>query len=808
METLLQDLRYGARILLKNRGFSAVAIAALALGIGANSAIFSVANALLLKPLPFENLDRLVAIRESLPDQGLKAKAVSPADFADWRDQSTVFQGLAAYRPKGATITGGGDPELAAACFVSADFFQAIETRAMAGRTPAPEEDQPGSGQVVVLGYGLWQRRFAADSGVLGTSMLIDGRATTIIGIMPPDYSFPYGAELWMPLAMSPRGMKQRDVRDLQVLAQLKPGVSASQAQAEMLAISKRLEQQYPQTNAGVAVQVIPLRDQQAAFMRPLVSVPAIMAGLLLLIACANVANMLYARATTRQKEIAIRSALGASRPRLVRQLLTEGLVLSILAGALGLMLATWAVDVIKASLPPGIARFMMGWKEINVDGRVLVFTLAAAFLTTLIFSLPPALQASRPDVNETLKDGGRSGATSRGRRARGVLVMLETALALVLLVGAGLIVKGFSRTLNLFEGADPGRILTMESPLPETKYDDDRKVAEFYGQVVKQMEALPEVQSVAVASNTPLNNRPNPSIEISIEGRPGLLPGERQPADLLVVSPNYFSTIGASMLRGRDFNESDGRNSTQVAIISEITARRYFTKEDPLGRRIKRAGSDAAPWLTIVGVASDVKQSWFDNEIRPQLYLPAPQSPQRLMAFLLRTRSDPMSVVPAARSQILSVDQEQPIDEVKTLARLFVDETSPLRFAAGLMLVFGAIALLLSAVGVYGVMSYSVAQRSHEIGIRMALGAKRSDVLRLIVGHGVRMAALGLAIGLPLALVLSKIMAGLLFGVVTFEPAVLLGFASLLALIAFASSYIPAHRAAGIDPMKALRRE
>jgi putative ABC transport system permease protein len=810
MNTLWQDLRYGARTLLKNPGFTLIAVVTLALGIGANSAIFSVANALVLKPLPFEHLDRLVAVRESLPNQGLKAIAVSPADFIDWRGQNTVFQDITAYRVKDTTITGTGEPELVRGSFVSADFFSALEMSAVKGRTLLPDEDQPGRDQVAVLGYGLWQRRFAGDANILGATITLNGRAATVVGTMPPDFDFPFGTEVWMPLALTPQQMNQRETRNLHVLAHLKSGVNVAQAQAEMLAIAKRIEQRYPLTNTGLSVHVIPLRDLQGEFTLPLLSVLIGMAGFLLLIACANVANLLFARATTRQKEIAIRAALGASRWRVMRQLMTESVLLSCLAGTMGLMLAVWAVDLIKASLPPDIARHMPGWKEIGIDGRVLVFTLGVAFLTTLIFSLAPALQASRFDLNETLKEGGRSsGASSRGGRARRFLVVSEMALALVLLVGAGLMVKGFWRILNVFQGADPDRILTLQTPLPESKYKDQQKVAEFYQQVIERMKALPDVQSVSAASNTPLNNSPNPSVELIIEGRPALRPGERQLADLMVVSTDYFTTIGARLLKGRAFSDSDGWEAPPVAIISELTARRYWPHEDPLGRRIKRSGSNAdAPWLTIVGIVSDVKQGWFDKDIRPQLYLPYGQTPRPKMTFLLRTSTDPMNLVASARAQIHAVDRDQPIDDIKTLARLFVDEMSPFRFAVVLMLVFGALALVLAAVGVYGVMSYSVEQRTHEIGIRIALGAEARDVLRLIVGQGIKTATLGLAIGLPLALALSRMMASVLFGVVALEYAILIGFVLLLAAVAFLSSFIPARRATKVDPMVALRCE
>jgi putative ABC transport system permease protein len=809
MQNLLQDLRYGFRTLLKNRSFTVIAVLALSLGIGANSAIFSVVNALVLKPLPFENLDRLVAVRSSLPNQGLKATGVSPADFSDWGAQNTVFQEIAAYRIRDITLTGTGDPELVRGSFVSAGFFSALDLNASRGRTILPDEDQPGRDQVAVLGHGLWQRRFGADPNILDATITLNGRACTVVGIMPPDFDFPFGTDLWLPLALTPQQMK-RDTRNLQVLAHLKPDVTVGQAQAEMLAVAGRIEGQYPQTNTDLSVQVIPLRDLQSDFTRPLLLVLIGMAAFLLLIVCANVANLLFARATIRQKEIAIRSALGASRRRVIQQLMTESFLLSGVAGLVGLMLSLWSVELIKASLPPDIARFMTGWKEIGVDGRVLVFTLVVAVLTTIVFSLAPALQASRPDLTETLKDGGRSSAAaSRGGRARRFLVVSEISLALVLLVGAGLMVKGFSRILNAFQGADPESILTLQTPLPESKYKDPQKIADFYQQVIARMEALSGVQSVSAATNTPLNNRPNPSDELIIEGRPPLQPGERQPSDLVVVSPRYFATIGAGLLRGRDFNESDGWEAASVAIISETAARRYWPNEDPLGSRIRRGSTKGNErWLTIVGVVSDVKQAWFDKEIRPQLYLPYLQSPQPTMSFLLRAAGDPTSLVTTARSQVFAIDRDQPIEDIKTLGRLFVDEMSPFRFAVVLMSVFGGIALVLSAVGIYGVMSYSVAQRTHEIGVRIALGAGRADILRLIVGQGLRTAALGLAIGFAVAVALSRIMVSQLFGVVSLEFPVLIGLMLLLGAVAFLSSYVPAHRATKVDPMIALRYE
>jgi putative ABC transport system permease protein len=809
LESFFHDLRYALRTLRSNPGFAAVAILTLALGIGANSAIFSVANALLLKPLPFENLDRLVAVRESLPNQGLKATAVSPADFRDWTAQQSAFQHLAAYRVRSATLTGGGEPELLRATFVSPDFFSALQTNAAHGRILLPEESQPGRDRIVVISHGLWQRRFAGAPGVVGSEITLDGRAVTVVGILPLGFSFPFGTDVWGPLALAPQQWEQRDTRNLYVLAQLKPGVAVAQAQADMQGVALRIEQQHPLTNTGLAVSVIPLRDLQSAFSRPLLLVLLGMAGFLLLIACANVASLLFARSAARAKEIALRTALGASRWRIVRQLLAESLVLSCAGAAAGLLLARWAADYVRDSLPPGIARHMTGWDRIGLDAGVLALTMAVALLTTLLFGLLPALRTSRPDLNATLKEGGRPSGAGRRSRVWSALVAVEVALALVLLAGAGLTVKGFWRILRLFDGADPAGILMLQTGLPETKYKDPQRIAEFYEQVAARMAAMPGVTSVSTASNTPLNNRPNPVVELLIEGRPALQPGERQPADLVVISPGYFSTLGISLLRGRPFAENDAALALPVAILNEMAARRYWPNENPLGRRIRRSGAAGDPqWITIVGIAADVKQGWFDKEIRPQLYLPAAQSPRLGMTFLLRTAADPKSLAATVRAQVLAVDPHQPVEHLQTLEEMFIEETSPFRFAAELMLAFGSIALLLAAVGVFGVMSYSVTQRTHEIGVRIALGARRGDVLRMMIRHALLTASLGLAAGLPLALALGRLMAGQLFGVVALEYAVLAGIALLLLGVALAASLIPTLRAARVDPMLALRCE
>jgi putative ABC transport system permease protein len=807
METVLQDLHFGVRLLRKNPGFTLIAAIALALGIAANSAVFSLINALLLKPLPFEHLNELVIIRESLPNQGLKATAVSPGDFVDWREQNTVFQKIAAYRIRDINILSAGEPEVVRGSFVTSDFFRVLKAHAIQGRTPTIQEDQPGGDQVAVLGHGLWKRVFASDPSVIGKTMTLNDRAFMIIGIMPKNFDFPYGTEVWAPLALTSEQKILRDVRNLYVIAHLKTDVTVAEAQAQVMAIAKRIEQKYPNTNTGLSVNVVPLQYQQAEFTRPMLSILLGMAMLLLLIGCVNVANLLLVRATTRQKEMAIRAALSASRWRVIRQLITESFLLAALAGMFGLLLSIWAVDLIKASLPPDIAKFMAGWKEISINGRVLAFTFVVSLLTTALSSLAPAFHASRMDLSEALKEGdGFFGRAWRGSRMRNFLVMSEIALALVLLVGAGLMVKGFWQLLNAHRGANPESILTMQTSLPESRYKDPRKMGEFYQQVLSRLKGMQELQTVTVASNTPLNNSPNPSVELIVQGRAPNPRGERRLADLMLLGSNYFNMIGAHILKGRDFTESDDWEAPRVAIISEMTSQRYWPGEDGIGKRFKIDSSGDTPWIQVVGIVNNVKQSWFDKEIRPQLYLPYLQRPRAKMSLLLRTSGDPSSLIPDVRDQIHAIDKNQPIEEIKTLAQVYKDEISPLRFAAVLMFVIGGVALILSAIGVYGVMSFSVEQRTREIGIRNALGAQPSDLLHLILSHGMRITGIGLLIGFPLAMGLSRMMANLLYGIVALEYVVLIGFFCLLAITAFLASYIPALRAARVDPIVSLR--
>jgi putative ABC transport system permease protein len=810
METLLQDLRYGARMLLKRPGFTIVAAVALALGIGANTAIFSLIDAMLLRPLNFKDVDRLAMVWGGHA-QTSGHDSVSPADYQDWKNQNNVFDYLAAINWWGVNLTGSGEPERAQAFQVTPNFFAALDVKPVLGRALLPDDDQPGNDQIVALSYGLWNRRFAGDPDIVGKTIQLDGRIHTVVGVMPKDFDWPTSAELWTPLVMTNDALSVRDSRYLMVMGRVKPGVSLSEAEAEMNLIARRLAEQYPKTNTGMRVSVKRLPGQNSDdFARPFLLALMGAVGFVLLIACANVANLQLARATSRVKEIAIRAALGASRARIVRQLLTESILLALLGASFGLLFAAWGVDLIRSSIPPDMAKYITGLSHMSLDGRALGFTLAIALLTGIISGLAPALQLSTPNLNETLKEGGRSSFPgARRARLRSLLVISEIALALVLMVGTGLMVKGFARLLeNQKQGFDPKNILTMNLTLPEAKYKQPFQRVAFYNQLFERLKALPEIETVGSVASLPSGGNWS-STSFSIEGRPATATGEETDADYQIINDEYFRALRIPLTKGREFGAPDGPDSLPVVIISENIAARFFPDEDPIGKRIRVGVTGSRnQWSVIVGVAGNVKQFMFDSGPRLTVYLPYAQLPRLRMALALRTASDPLNAVGAVRSQVESVDSEQPVYEIKSMEKLISEHVSGIRMSAGLMGIFGAIALMLAAVGVYSVMAYSVTQRTHEIGVRMALGATSRDVIKLVAGQALKLAAIGLAIGLPLAFALMQVMTSAFFGVIAIDITSLAGFTLMLAAVALASGYIPARRASKVDPMVALRYE
>ncbi len=809
MRILLQDLRYGARMLLKNPGFTLIATLTLSLGIGANTAIFSLTNALVLRPFDFPDLDRLVTVSGTMPQQGGEFYGMTPADYADLRREQTAFVDLAAYRQSNATLTGMGEPERVQNVKVASGFFRLLGGEAALGRMFLPEEEQVGRDQVAALSYGLWRRRFGADPKIVGATVSLDGKAYTVIGVMPANFNFPKPVELWTPLALSNEAWNERQDRSLSVVARLKTGVELGQANAEVGMLAQRLATQYPQTNTGRGLAIKLLRQRaNGEYNDVFVGLLMAAVGFVLLIACVNIANMQLARASARGRELAVRAALGAGRLVLVRQLLTESLLLGLLGGVCGLLVSFWFLDFIRGGIPPEAVRYIAGWEHFRINERVMIFTFLIALASSVIFGLVPALQSSRPNLNETLKEGGRSEGAGAGRqRLRKALIVAEVALALVLLVGAGLMVKGFGRlTEKQHKGFDPRHALTLRTVLPSSSYAEGRQIAAFHRLAQERLAALPGVESATSARFLPGTDNWN-STEFQIEGRPAPQ-GQERVLTSQQVGADYFRTMRIPIVKGRAFSGADGEDAPRVAVISEALARRYFPNEDPLGRRVKVGAAESAPWHTVVGVAGDVSRFMFDRETQPILYLPNQQIPDRGAYFIVRVSGEPMSAVSAVRAQIAALDDKLPLFEIKSHEQAIDDDLAGLRLAAALMAMFGAMALALAGVGVYGVMAYAVSQRTREIGVRMALGAQPRDVLRLVVGQALKLAALGLAIGLPVALALGQLMAGALFGVVALDSMTFVVFTLLLTGVAALAGYLPARRAMRVAPLVALHYE
>ncbi|MFN2508061.1 MAG: ADOP family duplicated permease [Chthoniobacterales bacterium] len=804
-----QDLRYGLRMLAKNPGFTIVAVLALALGIGANSAIFSVVNTVLLRPLPFKNPDQLVMIWENATHLGFPKNTPSPANFLDWRQQSTVFEAMAATAQRSFNLTGVGEPERLDGRRVSANLFDLLGVHPTLGRTFLPEEDQPGT-RVVILSEGLWKRRFGGDPSVIGRALTLSGESYTVIGVMPRTVQLPgmdnWRDQLWVPIAFPSDEAASRGNHYLEVHARIKSRLSLKQAQAEMDTIAARLAQQYPEENVRIGAVVTPLHEHLVGDIKPALLVLLGAVGFVLLIACANVANLLLARAAVRQKEIALRVALGASRSRLARQFLAESVLLAVLGGGVGLALAVVGLNVLKRFIPDSISQA----DAISIDAKVLVFTGVVALLTGLIFGLAPASQASHPNLNDTLKEGGRdSGAGSRSNRIRSTLVVAEVAVSFILLIGAGLLINSFMHLRNLNPGFRADHLLTMKVVLSETKYPDKERRAPFFDELIRRVQNLPGVESVAVASNLPLTYSGD-SMPIGVEGRPDPPPDQNPDVILRVVSPGYFNTMGIPLVQGRDFTEQDNAAGARVVVVTEKTARHYWPGQSPIGKRLKPGSTTSdSPWREVVGVVRDVRQNDFVKEPKMQMYMPHAQVGSfAANALVVRTKVDPLSVATAVRNQVWVIDKDQPVSDVRTMDEIVSEAVARQRFSMLLLGVFATLALVLAAVGIYGVMSYSVAQRTREIGIRMALGAQRTDVLKMTVKQALKLVGFGLLIGLSAAFVLTRVMASLLFGVSATDPTTFVTISLLLIGVAVLASYIPALRATKIDPMVALRYE
>ncbi|HEX8184224.1 MAG TPA: ABC transporter permease [Blastocatellia bacterium] len=805
METLLQDIRYSIRVLLKSPAVTTVALITLTLGIGATSAIFSVVNAVLLRPLPYEEPDKLVFITERSPV--LEGMSVAYPNFLDWREQNGVFDKIGVYRRVSFNLTGSGDPDRFVGGEVSADVFNALRAKPIIGRTFLDEEDKAGASPVVVLSYGLWQRRFGKGADIVGQTLTLNGKPHTVVGIMPPDFRFPSGVDLWVPVGLNADNPSwvRGNHPGLYAIARLKPGATIEQAQAEMETIAVRLEQQYPQSNTGNRVAISPLLNRIVGDVRPALLILLAAVGLVLLIACVNVANLLLARAAARQKEIAVRMALGATRSRLIRQLLTESVMLSVAGGALGLLLAAWGTDLLVAISPNNVPRFA----EIKLDNRVFAFTAAIAVVTGILFGLAPALHASKLNLNEMLKEGGR-GATAgfRRQRVRSLLVISEVAVALVLLISAGLLIKSFLRLQQVDPGFKPDNVLTAGIPLPRTKYLEPTKRIAFYESLFSRIASLPAVEAVGAVSELPVEG--GSQTFFVVEDRPLPPPEEIPLTEYSLVSTGYFKAMGLRLLSGREFNEQDVRDAPLVCIIDQNFAEQYWPGQDPIGKRMKYGGANPDnPWATIVGVVANVKYQGLDQESpRVQTYMPYTQSTFLGASLVIRTAGDPARLAAAVRSEVMALDPDLPVFDVRTMNDVLKESVAPRRLYMTLLGLFAGVAVTLAAIGLYGVMSYSVTQRTHELGIRMALGARQRDVLRLVVGQGMALAFAGIALGVIGAFGLTWLLSSLLFSVSATDPIIFIAIPLILAGVALGASFVPARRATKVDPMVALRYE
>ncbi len=801
MTTLAQDLRYGIRMLLKNPGFSVVAVIALALGIGANAAIFSVVNTVLLRSLPYEHPDRLMVLRENNLPQ-FSEFSISPGNFLDWQKQNATFEKIAAINGAAYNlVSADAEPERLRGARVSAALFEILGVKPVQGRTFTEDEDQPGHEYVVVLSTNLWKRRFGSDPNIVGQSITMSSLSYTIIGIMPAIFQFPdRDTDLWTPIAFTARQAQQHGSHFLSVVGRLNSDATIQQADTEMKAIAARLAEQYPDSNAGWSTDVFAMQQYQVRDIKLSLIFLLGAVALVLLIACANVANLLLARATARQREMAIRSALGASRWRVVRQLLTESVLLAVVGGGIGLLLAFWGMGSLLALAPEDLPRV----KDVALDGRVLGFTLLITVMTGIIFGLVPALQASNPNLNETLKEAGR-GTTGGHHRVRSSLVVVEVALALLLLICSGLLIRSFARLQQVNPGFNFNNALSVNIALPGRKYPNQDQYSAFFGQLIEKISVLPGVVAVGATQVLPIQG--DYLVGFKLQGRPPDPPGQDKSPNYYAVTPAYFKAMGIPLLRGRLFTEQDNRNAAPVAVINETMAKTYFPDEDPIGKGINLS-QGPEKFREIIGIVGDVKQYGLSQPTTLQAYDPYLRMPFSGVTLVVRSEGNPAALSGPIRSEVLALDKEQPVSRIRTLDQIVSGSVQQQQFLMLLLGVFAAVALILAAVGLYGVMSYAVTQRTHEIGIRMALGANSGNVLRLVVGHGMTLALIGVAIGLAGAFGLTRLMSKLLFAVSTTDPITFAVISVLLTGVALGACLVPASRATKVDPMVALRHE
>ena len=810
METLLQDIRYGWRMLARNPGFTAIAVFTLAIGIGANTAIFSVINVAMFHALPYRDPERLVHLWETRPEHEFTQMEASRPNLLEWQASNHVFSGLAGYTGMNLSLTGRGTPQRVYAARVTSNFFDLLGITLAIGRAFRPDEDRPGGERIVLLSYGFWESQFGGDPQVVGQMLTLSGEAYTVVGVLPREFQFAKRgqAQVWVPLNPNPGESARRSFHWVNVIGRLRPEVTVAQAQAEMTRLAQRLAAEYPDTNRGGDVRVVPLHEEIVGPVQPVLFALLGAVGMVLLIACVNVANLLLARAKTRQKEVAIRLALGATQWRLLRLVLTESVILSLCGGALGLVWARWGVNLIMARIPAQVMTQMPYLRGLSLNLGVLEFTLAISLLTGIVFGLVPAMQASRWDLQDSLKEGTRTAGGSAQRRLRNALVVSEIALSLVLLAGAGLLMKSLVRLLEVNPGFETQNLLAAEISAPDARYSDQQRNEIFLSQLLDRVGSIPGVRGAGLIDVTPLHG--GGTTGFAVEGRPAPAPGEAPEANTRDVSPNYFSVMGIPLIRGRFFTDQDRSGSPLVLIVNKNLADKVFPGQDAIGHRFIFIFDSHPTAAEIVGVVGDEKLGSLDQRTTPVLYSSSFQTNDTELTLVVRANGDPANVTAAVRAEVASLDPNVLVNSAITLKTIIEDSPSVFmrRFPALLVGAFAGLAVLLSAIGIYGVLSYLVTQRTREIGVRMALGAQRSSILRLLLSEGMRLAALGIAIGLVAAAGATRLLATLLFGVLPTDPYVLLTVTGLIAVVTLAACSIPARRAMKVDPMVALRYE
>jgi predicted permease len=808
MDRLLQDVRFAFRALRKNKGFTTVAVITLALGIGLNSANFSIVHSLLAKPVDLPGLDTLAVIHETATTGGWE-DVISPRAWLDYQEQSKAFEQIAAIQWWSVNLTGVGLPEQVLAFQVSPEFFPIVNTPAALGRTFAPDEREGKNEKVCVLSDGLWRRRYGADPGVVGKAVTIDGASYTVVGVMPKSYRFPSGVELWAPLVLTPKQRADRGARYLRTVGRLRPGVSVEQASSEIAALGERQSRDFPLTNGGRRLRVLSLvrgtvEETTVAFIWTLMFA----GSFVLAIACANIASMLLARAQGRRREMAVRAALGAGRWRIVRQLLTESVLLGVIAGAVSLLLAAWAIDFVKGAIPPTITRYIPGWDKLGLDKSVLAFTGIIAFLVSILFGLAPALEVARTQVGEVLKESGRSLAGGRRtQRLRSTLVVIQVSLALVLLVCAGVLSKGFYRQANPRRGLESRGVLTAAVALPDARYPSRDSYLSYGRRAIARLRGLPGVEDVGITNNLPWGES-NEGRSLQAEGSVPRSQADLAQVEFRTVSPGYLELLKIPLLQGRTMGSiDDAPDAPKVAVLSASAAQRIWPGEEAVGKRFRLGGDQSAPWVTVIGIVGDVYHHYMRSP-PSTVYVPFAQSPFAGVYFAVRTQGDPLALANAARVALADVDAQLPVFEVRTLEQLLADRVAGTRLGSQMMGAFALLALILSAVGVYGVIAFLVAQRTQEIGIRLALGAGENRVLRMVMSRGAKLAAWGVGVGLPCAILVVRALQQALPDMVDADVSVFVAFTAVVVVMALCGSLLPARRAMRIDPMVALRSE